>query len=334
VTAHGELRVREGWRLELCAGGEVGRGEALPLPSFGTESLEACERALRAAVERLGELPESAAQLESALEGLESAPAARFALETALLELEAKRTGEPLHAVLGEVQQLALPVNALLSGATPEALAESARTARAQGFGTVKVKVAGRPLAEDLARLTAVREAVGSKVQLRIDANGGWSLDEALRALEAFSKLGVALCEQPVAAADLNGLASVQAAGVCPIAADEALLVPGVAERLTRAAACAVLVLKPMALGGLRRTVALGQAAAAAGLGCVVTSLIDGEIARAAAAHVAAVLPGGWAHGLATGSLLDVPCKTGWLTPSAGVLHVPELPGLGVEVSA
>lgn len=331
-TAHGEIGAREGWSVRFEAEGAVGWGEALPLPEFGTESPQACERVLRAELARRAAVPVSTEQdVERAVSGLEDTPCARFAIETALLDWLAQRAGRPLSALLGERTTSRVQVNALLSGSTPEALAEEARAAPAAGFGTVKVKVAGRALREDLARVFAVREAVGPAVKLRVDANGGWTASEAIEALEQLSPARLELCEQPTPAGDLEGLGQVHARGVCRVAADEALLLPGAAEVLLSRRLCDVLVLKPMALGGLSRARALARRALAAGIDAYVTSLIDGEIARAAAAHLASVLPTALAHGLATGALLTSPGPTRWLCPAQGLLAMPTAPGLGLE---
>lgn len=329
-TAQGELRVREGWHVRFEAEGVVGWGEALPLPAFGTETLERCEEGLRAAGAQVQEF-EATDELERMLAPLDPTPVARFAVESALLDWIGKRRGRPVAALLGGRQSGRVSVNALLSGATPGAFAEAARSARAAGFSTVKLKVGGRSVHEDVARVFAVREALGPSVRLRIDANGGWSTAQAIEALEALRPAGLELCEQPTPAAALDALAEVHAKAPCRIAADEALQVVGGVEWLLAHRACDVFVLKPMALGGLLRTVELARRARTAGLDAYVTGLIDGEVARAAAAQVASVLDTALAHGLATGSLIDEEAQTGWLTPEQGALTFPEVPGLGVE---
>lgn len=329
ATAHGVLRERTGWALRFEAEGVTGYGEALPHPAFGTETHEACAEALGRALSV--EAPGSPEEVERALEGLDATPSARFGVETALLDWLGKRRGVSVAALLGGASRAVVKVNALLSAVAPTALASEARAARAAGFETVKLKVAGRAVDEDVARVFAVREAVGSAVRIRVDANGGWSAGQALEALERLAPASLELCEQPTPADDWEALARVRAAKRCPIAADEALLVPGGAERLLTLRACDVLVLKPMALGGLRRALALARRAQAQGMEAYVTGLIDGEVARAAAAQAASLLPTDRAHGLATGALFAEPDCTGWLAPRGGALHLPGTPGLGVE---
>lgn len=330
-TAHGAVHVREGWIVRFEAEGVSGWGEALPLPAFGTEALEDCGRALARARDQLGDGLADPEALEAVLAPFAETPTARFALESALLDWLARREGRPVATLLGEVQRPTVEVNALLGGETLNALVASARDARGAGFQTAKLKVGGRPIKEDVARVFAVREALGSALRLRVDANGAWSQEEAIEALTAMAPAGLELCEQPTPPAALEALAAVHARGLCALAADETLLVPEAFEWLLHHRACDVLVLKPMALGGLLRSAAWARRAADAGLDAYVTSFLDGDLGRAAAAQLASVLPTAKAHGLATGALLDAPTHAGWLQPKDGRLTVSSSPGLGVE---
>jgi L-alanine-DL-glutamate epimerase-like enolase superfamily enzyme len=168
---------------------------------------------------------------------------------------------------------------------------------------------------------------------IRVDANGAWDRQTAREALVELDGL-VEYVEQPVAAADTAGLTALRGVGA-PVAADEALTVSD-PFRLLAAGAVDVVVCKPAALGGLTRTLALARAAAARGVDTVVTTTIDGVVARTAATHLAAVLPGGErAHGLATGQLLahDIRDRGGHpvvdpVPVENGRITVPDGPGL------
>ncbi len=168
---------------------------------------------------------------------------------------------------------------------------------------------------------------------IRVDANGAWDRQTAREALVELDGL-VEYVEQPVAAADTAGLTALRGVGA-PVAADEALTVSD-PFRLLAAGAVDVVVCKPAALGGLTRTLAVARAAAARGVDTVVTTTIDGVVARTAATHLAAVLPGGErAHGVATGQLLahDI-CDRGGhpvvdpVPVEDGRITVPDGPGL------
>jgi L-alanine-DL-glutamate epimerase-like enolase superfamily enzyme len=295
-SALGVVDHRDGFVVLLREDGLTGRGEACIVPELGTESLEECERELRRSDPRT--------------------PAARHALDLARLDLRAQREGLPLAKLLEPAAAEAVPVSAVLSGD----VASSAARAAAEGFGTVKLKV-GR--ADDLARATAVRVAIGARVKLRLDANGAWTRDEALTRLRQLAPLEVELCEQPTQ--DLLGLEQSPIA----VAADE--LVP--ADFEAAIARAAVVVLKPMLLGGVGPALQLARRAVAAGRRVLVTTSIDGAIARAGAAHLAAAVAALGtqpAAGLATGRLLAEDLCEDALAPARGVVRIPGAPGLGL----
>ena len=178
--------------------------------------------------------------------------------------------------------------------------------------------------------MAAVRQALGPDVRLRIDANGAWGVEQAIRAVRELEEYDLEMVEQPVAAGDLPGLARVRAAVDVPIAADEDVTNVEAAERVLEAGAADVLVVKPMVVGGLhpaRRIIDL------AAVKVVVTTTIDAGIGTAAALHLAATLPpGGPACGLATGSLLTADLITRPLVARCGRMGLPDGPGLGVEL--
>lgn len=329
-TAHGPMDVRTGWRVVLEADGVTGRGEAMPMTSF-TEPVPATERALRTF--ELGRMPDSLEEISRVTEALSNTPAARFAVECALLEHLARRKKVPVAALFG-TPRTQLKVNALIEGDDAAALAKAAERAAADGYPVVKVKVAARPLSVEAQRLLAVRRAVGPKVGIRLDANGGWSEAGARSALRGLEALDAELCEQPVTADDVEGLRRIRHYVPCKIAADESMLLPEVLTRMLEkdpAAAVDVVVLKPTALGGLIRSLQIARTAHAAGVGAYATTLMDGPLARAAAAHLASVLPGNdaYAHGLSTVELFGG-AEPDAFTPVNGVIHLPQAPGWGV----
>lgn len=334
-TALGDVAVRRGVLVCLeSADGFVGWGEGTAPDGFGAESLEEC---LAASTRYCGALLDrEPRKLEALFAQLDAhsarAPTARFAVETALLDLGAQARGAPLADVLGEgrAARRSVPVNALLRETEPSAAADEAKRAVARGFATLKLKVGADTPSADCARVFAVREAVRREAELRIDANGAWSPELAIAILRELDAVDLELAEQPVAADDIAGLARVRAAVLVPIAADESVTDFARAARLLEARAADALVLKPAALGGLRPAAVLAQRARALGVRVLVTSSIDGAIARAAALALAASLPDPLhACGLATGELLAGDLCPG-LEPKDGYIDLAEIPGLGV----
>jgi o-succinylbenzoate synthase len=340
-TARATYTAREGFLVRLVdEAGRLGQGEAMPLPEFGTESLDTCERVLRSHVQALGgqAIPDSLDALHEVLSPQgQGAPAAQHAVELALLDLLAQRQRVPLCRLLQRDARAEVQVNALLTSNEPEQLAEEARWAVAEGFQTLKLKVAGRPLDEDEARVRAVRRAVGQGVNLRLDANGGWSEHEAAHALDRLAAYGPELCEQPVLAEELQALARLQLRASFPLAADEALVSPGSLSAILNPAsgmpAVRILVLKPMVLGGLLSTLRIAHLAADVGVESFVTSSLDGVVSRAGAAHLAAAMPSGrLASGLGVGKLFvrEEPAEHPF-HPVNGRIRLPETPGLGLS---
>ncbi len=340
-TARATITERTGAVVTLTTSdGRTGFGEAAPLPAFSTGSWDDTTAALRAARSRWTDCaaPTSAAAVEDHLTQdadlaalLLQSPAARFALESALLDLVAQQHGVSIARLLNPDAARSVTVNALLSARDPAALADEARTAVAAGFRTLKLKVAGAPLTDDLARIRSLRAAVGPEIRLRLDANGGWDEDEAKTALAAVASFGVELCEQPVAVGQPDALNRLQHAAAFPLAADESAADPTDLAALlaTDPTGVGVFVLKPAILGGLLPTRLLAERIRSLGGRVFVTTMLDGAVGRLAALHLSAALGGDLAHGLATGRLLASDVGPDPAPPIAGRMTVPDRPGLG-----
>ena len=192
-----------------------------------------------------------------------------------------------------------VPVNATVP-AVAAAVVPSV-LARFPGCTTAKVKVAeaGQSLADDEARVAAVRAALGPAGRVRVDANGGWSLEQARRALDVLGPYGLEYAEQPCAA--LEDLAALRGRGVL-VAADESVRKAEDPLRVARLGAADVLVLKVAPLGGVA---AGARVARACGLPVVVSSALDTSVGISAGVALAAALPElPYACGLATTSLM------------------------------
>ena len=340
ATARGEITEREGILVEVGPDDDgasaTGVGEATPLPGW-TESRSACESALR------GVRDEDGCLVDGALDRLDrETPAARHGLALALADAAARGEGLSLAERLAAERDLptpaeSAPVNATVGDADPETTAAAAARAVDAGFDCLKIKVGARSLDADVERLRAVRDAVGSEVALRADANGAWNPSTAREALDRLAPLDLAYVEQPLPADDLDGAAALRdrrndptdASGdpTLPIALDESLSRYGL-DALLDADAADVVVLKPMALGGPDRALAAASAARAAGVEPVITTTIDAVVARTAAVHVAAAIPDVAPCGLATAALLDDDLAPDPCPVADGAISVPDGPGL------
>lgn len=333
VTAHATYTHREVCVLRLSHGAHTGLGELAPLPGFSHESLTEARRELGAIVPALGRMtaPETLDDVRAVMSLLRlEAPSARFALETALMDLCARRRGERLSALLGGTLER-VQVNATIGAATAPACFACATELSARGFRCFKLKVGARTLAEDIQRTRAVRDAIGDAATLRLDANGAWSVPQAMEALEALARFDLTLVEQPVAS--LEDMATVHAHTNVRLGADESIRSVEDARRAIAMGAADVLVLKPALLGGALVAAEVETLATQANLTVIYTTLLEGAVGRTAALHAAAasrVLEG--PCGLATASLLEEDLTKTFPRAHDGLLTLPDAPGLGVEV--
>lgn len=194
-----------------------------------------------------------------------------------------------------------VPINATVPAIGPEQVPEI--LARFPGAQTAKVKVAenGQSLAQDVARVNAVRETIPN---VRVDANGGWSVDDAVAALTALTADGpLEYAEQPCATVPELVEVRRRLRGV-PIAADESIRRAEDPLRVVRAGGADVAVVKVPPLGGMRRLLALADELAGHGVPVVVSSALDTAVGMGAGLAAAAALPGlRHACGLGTGGL-------------------------------
>ena len=240
----------------------------------------------------------------------------REAASWMLAALEAAEEGYPT-AVRGRVE-----VNGIVPALSPAAAAARAVASRCR---TVKIKVAaeGEGLADDVARVAAVRSAL-PEARIRVDANGGWSLPEARAALRELAPLGLEYAEQPCAT--VEDLAALRAMGLgVPIAADESIRRAADPLRVRDAGAADIAVLKVQPMGGVRACLDL---AAQLGLPVVVSSAVETSIGLRAGLALAAALPElPYACGLETGRLLGADLVSRPLVPVAGLLTVRDVEG-------
>ncbi|WP_173922888.1 o-succinylbenzoate synthase [Agromyces sp. Marseille-P2726] len=212
-------------------------------------------------------------------------------------------------------------VNATVPGVDPDSV--TAVLARFPGCRTAKVKVAGGdcPLSEDVARVRAVREALGPEGRVRVDANGGWNIDEAEHAIHALAPFDLEYVEQPCAT--IEELAEIRRRtkymGI-PIAADESVRRADDPLAVAEAGAADLLVIKAQPLGGIHRALRIVEQT---GLPVVVSSALDTSVGLAMGARLAAsVTELDYDCGLGTASLLAADVTRSPLVPVDGSIPV------------
>jgi o-succinylbenzoate synthase len=328
-AAHAEIADRAGVVLELVGeDGIRGVGEASPMPSLGDGGVADVERLLREHADAL--LQDARQHVDAFILG-PGVAALRCAIDTALLDLEGRRRGLAVAALLTEHPAGEVEVNAVIGGGIAEEAEAFAREALDAHYRVLKLKVGSADLEADIARVERVRHACPDAT-IRLDANGAWTEDRASEALERLAPLGIELIEQPVPASDIEALARLRRRALMPIAADEAMADPALAGLVIERRAADIVALKPMRMG-LRASLEMAGRAAEHGIPAFVTTTFDSSIGTAAALQLAAALGAGRpADGLSTGEHLADDLVTTSLLPREGRMQVPAAAGLGVEL--
>ncbi|MBI4528404.1 MAG: hypothetical protein HY695_31810 [Deltaproteobacteria bacterium] len=269
--------------------GFTGLGNVDPDPGYSEESFSDTLGAIRQLAPDLTGM--DPLNITAALERMDRLLAGRLdakaAIEMALFDLKGKVLGVPVHALLGGAVKEEIFLNAWIGMLPPEQAAAEACAWHQRGFRSAKIKV-GSGIEQDYARVKSVREAVGNRMALRIDANEAYSADEAIRLGKALAPLDLFLFEQPVSRRDLDGMAKVRRAIEIPVMADEAILGPGTLIELIKKEAADIIKVKVMKQGGIQRTTQMIHTAEAAGIRCVIGHGFGLAINTLAELHVAA----------------------------------------------
>jgi L-Ala-D/L-Glu epimerase len=299
--------------------GLVGHGEAAPLPGYHGVGIDEVRAGIEACRPLLADSDgRELEKLRAECARVAVIPQAAAAVDLALWDLEGRTARQPVWRLLGAPASSPVSVNATIAAADRAGAAREAADAAAAGFACVKVKVA---LGDDAGRLAAVRAAAGPDIEIRLDANGAWSVAEALASLRALEPVGIELCEEPVSG--LDAVAAVCGQTLVPIAIDETVATPGALRRRVCDAAC----LKIAGGGGISGVLAAARTARQAGYEVYLASTLDGPLGIAAALHAAVALNPDRPSGLAT--LSRFASRDDPLPAVGGVLAPPAGPGLG-----
>ena len=321
TTSYAVLRERTLFDVRLQGDDDVvGRGEAAPLQPYDGVSDEEVRAALAAyaeAVAALGPDAEGVTVLD-ACRATADLPQALAAIDLALWDRAGKHSGRPVAELLTNDPLDAVPVNATVDATDRATAAAACAEAVRAGFTCVKLKVG---VGDDAGRVAAARAAGGPQLELRLDANGAWEVEEAVRTIEALAPAGLELVEEPVHGT--RALREVRDRVPVRIAMDETGDEPGAVASGAADAVC----LKVARRGGISGLLATAALAQATGAEVYLASTFDGPLGIAAAVHCAAALRVQAPCGLATLSLLDLPVP-GVLQVRNGAIPVPAGPGL------
>ncbi len=313
--ARGDSDSRRVVVVEIKHDGLIGRGEAAPIARYGQDAASAA-RAVEEMASRMGDpraFDSAAARIAVAGE-----PAAEAALDMALRDLAGKRLGAPLYELMG-IDPSSMPVTSFTIGMdTPEIVEQKVR--EADGFAVLKVKMGSK---DDHRVLETVRRVTDRP--LRVDANEGWTLEDALARLEWLQEMGVELVEQPLPADQLAEMRELKKQSPLPLFADESVArakdIPPLAEAFDG------INIKLMKCGGLGEALRMIHAARAHGMKIMLGCMVETSLAITAAAHIAPLVD----FADLDGNLLITNDPFIGAEVREGKLVLPSEPGLGVR---
>jgi len=267
--------------------GNVGLGETSPSRRILGESEHTIEAAMRdIAPILIGEDPERLELIEERMDkAILGNTAAKLALEMAVIDLIGKRRKIPLWRMLGGYREK-IETDFTIGIKKPEEMAKDAVELVSRGFKVLKLKVGTNP-EEDLARVKAVRDAVGNSIRIRIDANQGWSVKTAVKVLNEMQKYDVELAEQPVKWNDIEGMAEVRMMSPIPIMADESVHTPEDALKVAMMGAADYINIKLTKAGGILKARRIAEISEAAGIPNMIGCMMEGGVSITAAVHFA-----------------------------------------------
>ncbi|MDR0283417.1 MAG: dipeptide epimerase [Propionibacteriaceae bacterium] len=214
--------------------------------------------------------------------------AAKAALDLALYDLMGKAVGLPVYRLLGG-HRTTVETDMTIGLGAPDAMAAQASDLVAQGYREIKVK-AGSNRAQDRAAIALIR-AVAPHAHLKVDANQGWTVAEALDMARYYTGFDVGAIEQPVPHWDLDGLVAVRQRSPIPIMADESCFTAHDASTIIKRGAADLINIKLMKCGGLYPALQINAVAEAAGVRCMVGCMLESRLGIAAGAHLVAARP-------------------------------------------
>ncbi len=319
--------------------GHIGLGESDPFVGFSEESPESVMenicRYIGPAV--LGMDPRNLVRLHLKMDSvMHASPFTKAPIDIAAHDLWGRTLSVPVYQLLGGRVRDEVPMIWPIGGGTVEENVLEAREKVAEGYETLHIKLGAAQPEQDIARLKAIREAIGNDIHLMADVNQGWDRSISLQVIPQLEKYGLSLIEQPVPSWDIESLAKIQAAVETRISADESLNSTHQAINLIRHNAVRAFSLKIGKCGGFFRTRQIAAIIESAGLLCFVNSMIELGISVAASLHLAATVPNLVNHGHALMSNLRI--KEDLLPPNSfqyagkNMLVPRDCRGLGITI--
>lgn len=329
TIATGSSDVEENVIVKVVSGDEFGIGNASP-SKVTDENLESIKEFLSTTPKKLVGTDETdLLKLHQRLDAI--APgntAAKAGVDIAIFDLLSKRERKPLFEYLGGSRDRMM-TDMTIGIEQKEVTVKKALLHYKAGFRALKLKV-GLDLADDVSRVAAVREAVGPRVELRVDANQGYTVEKAISFCEAMRAYNVAVIEQPVPADDYAGLKAVTQASPIPIMADECVKSVLDARKVAREGDADMINIKLMKSAGIHDAVMINRLAESTDMNTMIGCMGEIQVSIAAGLHFALSSENVQFADLDSHfSIVDDPSSG--LIFSEGYLVAPNKPGLGIS---
>lgn len=257
----------------------------------------------------------------------------KSAFDMALYDLSSQHAGKPLYEFLGGRKNKTIITDYTVSIGEPGTMAADAKKIQDQGYPAIKIKL-GKNGPTDIIRIRKIREAVGPEIPLRIDANQGWEIDEAIETLKALSPFDIQHCEEPIARWKFMRLAEVKNASPIPIMADECCGDEHDAERLIALGACDYFNIKLGKSGGIFKALKMVKMAEVAGIHLQVGAFLESRLAMTAFAHFSLCSDAIHHYDFDTALMFsEDPVSGGIEYKPNGVVEVPDTIGLGAKIN-
>ena len=318
----------------ITAEGIIGFGECSPYMPINGESQDTCFIVGQYFAQALkGKDP---LQIEDCIQLMDKIiygnSSIKSAFDIALYDIASQHAGMPLYQFIGGENNKTIITDYTVSVGDIDKMAADAVKIKEQGYPAIKVKL-GKNGKTDVERMKAIRAAVGNEIPLRIDANQGWTVEEAIETLNALAPLNIQHCEEPIARWNFMQLSRVKKESPIPIMADECCGDDHDAERLIQLGACDYMNIKLGKSGGIFKALKMARMAEAANIHLQVGAMLESRLAMTAFAHYALCSPNIEHFDFDTALMFsEDPVSGGIVYEKNGVVKVPETIGLGATI--
>ncbi len=313
-----------------------GYGECSPFMTINGESMETCFVVAQYLAQVLkGKNPANIEECMLAMDRLIYGNSSiKSAFDMALYDIAAQQAGVPLYKYLGGKNHKEIQIDYTISLGPVDKMVADAKTIVANGFEIIKVKL-GHSKEKDIESIRRIREAIGSDIPLRLDANQGWEASEALEILEGLAPYGIQHCEEPIPRWDFMELPEICKNSPIPIMADETCCDHHDAKRLINLNACHQINIKLSKSSGIFKALKIIEFAEAADMEIQVGGFLESRLGFTASAHLALASDNIVYFDFDTPLMMvEDPVVGGIRYAKNGKIAMPETPGLGATIDA